>query len=99
RDDLVTGVQTCALPICTVTAGNAPPVNDGASAVVVMSAARARELGVTPIARIVGQATSGLAPRLVLMTPVEAVRKLTTKIGWSSSEERRVGKEAQVGAR
>jgi acetyl-CoA C-acetyltransferase len=62
----------------TVTAGNAPPVNDGASAVVVMSADRAAALGVTPLARIVGQATS-----LVLMTPVEAVRTLTKKIGWS----------------
>ena len=67
----------------TVTAGNAPPVNDGASALVVMSAERARALGVAPIARIVGQATSGLAPKLVLMTPVEAVRKLIAKTGWS----------------
>ena len=66
----------------TVTAGNAPGVNDGAAAVVVMSAARARDLRLTPMARIVGQATSGLAPRLVMMTPVEAVRKLTKKIGW-----------------
>src|SRR4249920_2698861 len=46
----------------TVTAGNAPPVNDGASAVVIMSAERARDLGVRPLARIVAQATSGLAP-------------------------------------
>jgi acetyl-CoA C-acetyltransferase len=67
----------------TVTAGNAPPVNDGASAVVVMSSDRADALGVTRIARIVGQATSGLAPNLVLMTPVQAVRRLLTKIGWS----------------
>jgi len=67
----------------TVTAGNAPPVNDGASALVVMSADRAEALGLKPIARIVGQATSGLAPRLVLMTPVEAVRRLLTKTGWS----------------
>jgi acetyl-CoA C-acetyltransferase len=67
----------------TVTAGNAPPVNDGASALVVMSAERARELGVTPLARIIGQSTSGLAPKMVLMTPVEAVRRLLTKTGWS----------------
>jgi acetyl-CoA C-acetyltransferase len=67
----------------TVTAGNAPPVNDGAAALVVMSAARARALNVTPLARIVGQATSGLAPKYVLMTPVEAVRRLSQKIGWS----------------
>jgi acetyl-CoA C-acetyltransferase len=70
----------------TVTAGNAPPVNDGASAVVVMSADRARALGIAPLARIVGQATSGLEPRLVLMTPVEAVRKLLKKTGWSMGD-------------
>src|SRR5215813_6135402 len=67
----------------TVTAGNAPPVNDGASALVVMSAERARELGVAPLARIIGQSTSGLAPKMVLMTPVEAVRRLLKKTGWS----------------
>jgi acetyl-CoA C-acetyltransferase len=66
----------------TVTAGNAPPVNDGASALVVMSAARAEKLSLNPMARIVGQATSGLAPKYVLMTPVEAVRRLSQKIGW-----------------
>lgn len=67
----------------TVTAGNAPPVNDGASALVVMSAARAQALGLTPMARIVAQATSGLAPKLVLMTPVEATRRVLAKAGWS----------------
>jgi acetyl-CoA C-acetyltransferase len=67
----------------TVTAGNAPPVNDGASALVVMSAERSRELGITPLARIVAQSTSGLAPRMVLMTPVEAVRRLLKKTGWT----------------
>jgi acetyl-CoA C-acetyltransferase len=66
----------------TVTAGNAPPVNDGAAALVVMSSARAARLRVTPIARIVGPATSGLAPKYVLMTPVEAMRRLAGKIGW-----------------
>jgi acetyl-CoA C-acetyltransferase len=66
----------------TVTAGNAPPVNDGAAALVVMSADRASRLNLTPMARIVGQATSGLAPRYVLMTPVEAVRRLLKKVGW-----------------
>ncbi len=66
----------------SVTAGNAPPVNDGASAVVVMSADRARALNLTPLARIVGQATSGLAPKFVLMTPVDAVRRVAQKVGW-----------------
>jgi acetyl-CoA C-acetyltransferase len=70
----------------TVTAGNAPPVNDGAAALVVMSAARAAQLNVVPLARIVGQATSGLAPKYILMTPVEAVRRLSKKIGWSLDE-------------
>ncbi|HEV8204534.1 MAG TPA: acetyl-CoA C-acyltransferase, partial [Pyrinomonadaceae bacterium] len=70
----------------TVTAGNAPSVNDGASAVVVTSLRRARELGVEPMARIVAQAVSGVDPRLVMMAPVEAVRKLLKKTGWSGSE-------------
>jgi acetyl-CoA C-acetyltransferase len=70
----------------TVTAGNAPSVNDGASAVVVTSLRRARELGVEPMARIVGQAVAGVDPRLVMMAPVEAVRKLFKKTGWSPSE-------------
>jgi acetyl-CoA C-acetyltransferase len=67
----------------TVTAGNAPPVNDGAAALVVMSAARATQLGVEPMARIVAQATSGLNPKFILMTPVEAVRRVAAKAGWS----------------
>jgi acetyl-CoA C-acetyltransferase len=70
----------------TVTAGNAPGVNDGASALVVTSLRRARELGVEPMARIVAQATSGVEPRMVMMAPVEAVRKLFKKTGWSPSE-------------
>jgi acetyl-CoA C-acetyltransferase len=66
----------------TVTAGNAPPVNDGAAALVVMSADRAARMNVKPMARIVGQAASGLAPKYVLMTPVEAVRRVLKKTGW-----------------
>ena len=67
----------------TVTAGNAPGVNDGAAALVVMAAERARELEVTPMARIVGQAVSGLPPKWLLMTPVQAVQKLLGKVGWT----------------
>jgi len=67
----------------TVTAGNAPGVNDGASAVVVTSAGRAQSLGLEPMARIVGQATSGVEPKLVMMAPVEAIKKLLKKTGWS----------------
>ena len=67
----------------SVTAGNAPGVNDGASAVVIMSAEQGEGSSAkTPLARIVGQATSGLAPKMVLMTPVEAVRKVAAKVGW-----------------
>ena len=70
----------------TVTAGNAPPVNDGAAAVVVMSARRATALGVAPLARIVAQATSGIAPKYILMTPVEAVRRVAQKAGWNLAD-------------
>jgi acetyl-CoA C-acetyltransferase len=70
----------------TVTAGNAPPVNDGAAALVVMSERRARELNARAMARIVGQAASGLAPKYVLMTPVDAIRRLAQKIGWSLAD-------------
>jgi acetyl-CoA C-acetyltransferase len=68
----------------TVTAGNAPGVNDGAAALVVTSADTARALGLKPMARIVAQATSGLEPRMVMMTPVPAVRKIFEKTGWTA---------------
>jgi acetyl-CoA C-acetyltransferase len=68
----------------TVTAGNAPGVNDGAAALVVTSAERAQALGRKPLARVVGQAVAGLDPSLVMMTPVPAVRKLWEKTGWSA---------------
>src|SRR5437870_5040649 len=67
----------------TVTAGNAPGVNDGASAVVVTSDERAKSLGVEPLARIVAQATSGIEPKMVMMAPVDAIKKLLKKTGWS----------------
>ena len=70
----------------SVTAGNSPGVNDGASAVVVMGAGKAASLGLTPMARIVAQATSGLPPKLVLMTPVEAVRKVAAKAQWNLAD-------------
>jgi acetyl-CoA C-acetyltransferase len=66
----------------TVTAGNAPGVNDGAAALIVMGADKASSLGIAPMARIVAQATSGLPPKLVLMTPVEAIRKVADKAKW-----------------
>ena len=67
----------------TVTAGNAPGVNDGAAALVVSSEDWAAAHGKRPLARIVAQSVSGLAPKYVLMTPVEAVRKVLKKAGWS----------------
>ena len=70
----------------TVTAGNAPPVNDGAAAVVVTSASRAKELGRTPRAEIVAYASSGLAPELVMMAPEKAVRMVWEKTGWSAED-------------
>ncbi len=73
-------------PDGTVTAGNAPGVNDGAAALVVATSATASELGRTPLARIVAYATSGLPPKYVMMTPVEAVRKVLAKTGWSAGD-------------
>ncbi len=67
----------------TVTAGNAPGVNDGAAAVIVTSLERAGQLGKTPLARIVGHAVSGIEPALVMMAPVKAVQKLLVKTGWT----------------
>ena len=68
----------------TVTAGNAPGVNDGAAAVVVTSPAAAKRLGLTPRAEIVAYASSGLAPELVMMAPEKAVRMLWEKTGWTA---------------
>jgi len=70
-------------PDGTVTAGNAPGVNDAAAAVVVMSAAKAAALGLKPLATIRAQATSGIAPKWVMMAPVEGVRKVLARAGWS----------------
>lgn len=70
----------------TVTAGNAPGVNDGAAAVVVTSGARAKELGAKPMVRIVAQATSGIDPQWVMMAPVSAVRKIWEKTGWKNED-------------
>jgi acetyl-CoA C-acetyltransferase len=70
----------------TVTAGNAPGVNDGAAAVVVTSARRAAELGVQPMVRIVAQATSGVDPKWVMMAPVDAIRQIWKKTGWKNEE-------------
>jgi acetyl-CoA C-acetyltransferase len=84
--EILAGLKPAFKKDGTVTAGNAPGVNDGAAAVVVMSAEKARTLGLRPMVRIAGQATSGLAPRFVLMTPVESVRKVAAKVGWKLAD-------------
>ena len=63
----------------TVTAGNAPGVNDGASAIVVTSAEKAKELGIEPLAKIVASATSGIEPKLIMMAPVQGVLNVLEK--------------------
>jgi acetyl-CoA C-acetyltransferase len=70
----------------TVTAGNAPGVNDGAAALLVTSAKRAKELGAQTMVRIVAQATSGIDPKWVMMAPVDAVRKIWEKTGWKNED-------------
>jgi acetyl-CoA C-acetyltransferase len=70
----------------SVTAGNAPGVNDGAAALVVTSADVARRLGRRPLARIVAQASSGVEPKLVMMAPVTAIQKTLERAGWSLND-------------
>lgn len=67
----------------TVTAGNAPGVNDGGSALVVTSSEKAAEIGVEPLARVVSYAVSGIEPKYIMLAPVEGVRRAVQKAGWS----------------
>lgn len=84
--EALAGLRPAFRPDGTVTAGNAPPVNDGAAALVLASADRAAQLGMRVAARVVAQAVSGLPPRDVLMTPVESVRRVARKAGWALGE-------------
>jgi len=70
----------------TVTAGNAPPVSDGAAALVVTSAERARELGLVAMATIRAEATAGREPEWFGLAPIDAVRKVARKAGWTLDE-------------
>ena len=70
----------------TVTAGNAPGVNDGASALVITSAENAKELGIEPLARIVASAQSGIEPKFIMLAPVEGVKKVLKKAGWEMAD-------------
>jgi acetyl-CoA C-acetyltransferase len=79
----VSGLAPAFRPDGTVTAGNACPLNDGAAAVVVMSDTKAKELGITPLARIVSSAATGLNPEIMGLGPVEAVKKALGRAGMS----------------
>jgi acetyl-CoA C-acetyltransferase len=82
----VSGLGPVFRPDGTVTAGNACPLNDGAAAVLVMSDTKARELGLTPLARIVSSAATGLNPEIMGMGPVEASRKALARAGMSMED-------------
>jgi acetyl-CoA C-acetyltransferase len=70
----------------TVTAGNASSINDAAAAVLLMSADKARELGLKPMVTIKAQAQSGVAPKWVMLAPVKGVQKVLVKAGWTKEE-------------
>ena len=73
-------------PNGTVTAGNACPLNDGAAALVITSDIKAKELGLTPLARIVSTAVSGLSPEIMGLGPIEASKKALQRAGMSVSD-------------
>ncbi|MET7398744.1 acetyl-CoA C-acetyltransferase [Dactylosporangium sp. NPDC005572] len=84
--DKVAALQPAFRPDGTVTAGNCCPLNDGAAALVIMSAQRARELGLTPLARIVSTGVSALSPEIMGLGPVEATRRALAHAGMSISD-------------
>jgi len=84
--DVLAGLRPAFDKAGSVTAGNASGLNDGAAAVVVMSAKKATELGLKPLARIVSYATSGLDPATMGMGPVSATRKALERAGWSAAD-------------
>lgn len=79
--DKVSGLKPVFRPDGTVTAGNACPLNDGAAAAVIMSDTKAKELGLTPLARIVSTGVSGLSPEIMGLGPVDASRRALTSAG------------------
>lgn len=70
----------------TVTAGNAPSVNDGAAVGLITTEDHALKLGLKPVATILGWATAGLEPQWVTMAPIPAVQKLMAKLGWTNAD-------------
>ncbi|EHY88860.1 acetyl-CoA C-acetyltransferase [Saccharomonospora azurea] len=77
----VEGLKPVFRPDGRITAGNACPLNDGAAALVIMSDTKARELGITPLARIVSTGVSGLSPEIMGLGPVEASRRALARAG------------------
>ena len=84
--DALSGLRGAFSKDGTVTAANASGLNDGAAAVVVMSASKAKELGLTPLARIASFATTGLEPRIMGMGPVSASKRALAKAGWTADQ-------------
>jgi acetyl-CoA C-acetyltransferase len=81
--ELLAKLKPAFKPDGTVTAGNAPGVSDGAAAVIVTSADRARELGLKPMVVVCAQSHAGRAPEWFSLAPIDAVRKVVAKAGWS----------------
>ncbi len=81
--DKVTELKPVFRPDGTVTAGNCCPLNDGAAAIVVMSEEKARELGITPLARVVSTGVTALSPEIMGLGPVEASRSALSRAGMS----------------
>ncbi|GGK48276.1 acetyl-CoA C-acetyltransferase [Nocardia camponoti] len=81
--EAVSGLKPVFRPDGTVTAGNCCPLNDGAAALVIMSDTKAKELGLTPLARIVSTGVSGLSPEIMGLGPIEAVRRALALAGKS----------------
>ena len=84
--DALSGLRPAFSKDGSVTAANASGLNDGAAAVLVMSAAKAKELGLDPLARIASFATTGLEPRIMGMGPVSASRRALAKAGWTADQ-------------
>jgi len=84
--EAVSALKPVFRPDGTVTAGNCCPLNDGAAAVVVMSDRKARDLGITPLARIVATGVSGLSPEIMGLGPVEATRRALRRAGMTISD-------------
>ena len=84
--DALSGLRPAFSKDGSVTAANASGLNDGAAAVVVMSAAKAKELGLKPLAKIVSFATTGIEPRVMGMGPVSASKRALAKAGWTADQ-------------